>query len=378
MKQITAKQRNTIWTVGIGMGILLRFIVMSLGHNYDFQSYLIVGDMVRNGIDVYANTERYNYGPIFMYIQGALYSISTHALEPAWMYRVLMVSFLTTADLGITLWLRNRYGRKIALFFLLNPVSIIITGYHNQFDNVAILLMLIATSFYNEEKKFAWKDFGFVIFMSLSLTMKHIFFIFPVWLLLSKTLPWAKKMIYACVPPLLFLLSFVPYMLRGPESANGILEHVFLYRSLNNSPLLGWLYGIVGVPDILKTLLFIVLVCAMGWIFRNRDIEYRTLMYLMCLVTFASAVTNQYLAIPMAAICVFGRRMKYVYMILMGHYLLWNKAGMDIISVYPYEVRLPNSEMLGYFVACFLILCMIFWEIYDYKKHCAVNCNGSV
>lgn len=347
----------------VAAGILLRFIVMSLGHNYDFQSYLIVGDLRHHGLDVYANTERYNYGPLFMLFQGLFYEISTHAVEVADMYRVLIVSMLTITDIGIMLWLGRHYGKMPAVLFFLNPVSIIITGYHNQFDNMAILLMLLASSFYNEEKQIRWKDAGFVICMSLSLIMKHIFFVFPVWLLLSRGLPLIKRALYAFVPPSIFLLSFVGPVLKNPDNLEGILQNVFFYRSFNNTPLLKKAYEILHVPESLYTMIFMLLVAICGYLFREKRIEERLLWYLMCLVAFSSAIANQYLAIPMAALCVFGKKLKYVYMILMGHYLIWNSSGMDISSVYPEKIRIPESEFWGYFVACLILAVLIIAEV---------------
>ena len=359
MKTFLKENAMRLYMAAIAVGVLLRFVVMAVGHNYDFQSYLMVGDLLHNGFDVYANTERYNYGPFFMIFQGLFYEIATNALDVAEMYRVLMVSMLTVTDVGIMLWLEKHFGKMPAIVFFVNPVSIIITGYHNQFDNMAILLMLLAIGFYNEEKKIGWKDILFVIFMACSLTMKHIFFIFPMWLLLSKNLPLMKKALYSFVPPILFLLSFIPPIISNPANFDGILNNVFLYRSTNNSPLLRTLYQMINLPGGMYTIIFILLVSIVGFLVREKDIEYRTLLYTMCLVAFASAISNQYLAIPMAALCVFSKKLKYVYMIVMGHYLVWNSSGMEISGVYPEAIRLPNSEFLGYFVACLMLLMVI-------------------
>lgn len=368
MKLFIKENAMRIYMLAIALGVVLRFVVMAVGHNYDFQSYLIVGDLLHKGLDVYANTERYNYGPLFMQFQGIFYEISTNALNVATMYRVLFVSLLTMTDMGIMVWIEKHFGKKPAIIFFLNPVSIIITGFHNQFDNMAVLLMLIAISFYNEEKKVGWRDVCFIICMALSLTMKHIFFIFPLWLLFSGKLPVIKKILYAFIPPVLFLLSFVPSILKNPDNFDGILQNVFLYRSTNNMPLLRWFLKIIGVPGSLYTVIFIVLVSIAGYIFREKDIRYRTLMYLMCLVAFASAVSNQYLAIPMAALCIFSKKLKYVYMLLMGHYLVWNASGLEISSVYPEAIRLPRSEYWGYMLACLMLAVVIGKEIWEEKR----------
>ena len=141
------------------------------------------------------------------------------------------------------------------------------------------------------------------------------------------------------------------------------MNNVFLYRSTNNSPLLRWFLELIRLPEGLYTVVFILLVSVVGYLIREKNIEYKTLMYLMCLVAFASAISNQYLAIPMAALCVFSKKLKYVYMLLMGHYLIWNDSGMEISTVYPHAIRVPNSEYLGYFMACLLLVVIIVTEI---------------
>ncbi len=379
MKKFLKENAINIYMVATALGVILRFVVMSFGHNYDFQSYILVGDLMVNDLDVYANTERYNYGPIFMLFEKYFY-LSTTLVNDFWsttLMRVLYVSLLTITDVGIMVWLEKRFGKFIAIMFFLNPVSIIISGYHNQFDNMAILLMLWATVFYSEEEKIGWKDILFVFFMGLSLTMKHIFFIFPMWLLFSTRLSLMKKALYAFVPPILFLLSFVPFVIKNPANLKGIINNVFLYRSTNNSPLLGKLVLVpLNVPASLYTVIFILLVCVVGYLIREREIEYRVLMYLMCLVAFASAISNQYFAIPMAALCVFGKRIKYVYMIFMSYYLIWNESGLGRTEIYPESIRIPDSGYWSAFVGCLILAIVIVLELkkmYSLKKTFSID-----
>ena len=176
----TIKKNYTIFTLFISIGILLRFAVMSFGHNFDFESYCIVGDISGHFRNVYAETSRYNYGVIFSWIQGFLYRIAEIKSENfAVTYRIYIVATLTMADLGITYFIAKRHSLRKAIIFFLNPISIIITGYHNQFDNIAIVLALLMLVFYNEEDKFNKKDIGFILIFTLSLMTKHILFMLP-------------------------------------------------------------------------------------------------------------------------------------------------------------------------------------------------------
>jgi hypothetical protein len=77
------------------LGISLRYLAMTRGHNFDFDSYKIVGGLVASGQNVYANTSGYNHGPLFLWIQGLCFKIGTHTSEGDWLFRALIVTVLT-------------------------------------------------------------------------------------------------------------------------------------------------------------------------------------------------------------------------------------------------------------------------------------------
>ena len=330
----TIKKQNMIFIGMIALGVFLRFFVMTFGHNFDFESYCIVGEIAGNFRNVYAETGRYNYGPIFFCIQGLLYRLA-HMNPMDWesTYRVLMVSVLTMTDLGIAFFVANKYSIRKAIIFFLNPVSIIITGYHNQFDNIAVLLALLLMCFYNEEKEWNRKDIGFVVLFSLSLITKHILFILPLFIILRKNLCWKKKIVFACVPPLFFLMSFAPFAVANPAALNGIINNVFLYRSGNNAPLLFLLYRIIGFPESPRILVYIGMMALVAYLTRKYSFEKQLLIYLMTMVTFASAMANQYLIIPMVALCVLDIRwFRYVYILIIGLFLIMYTDGLNYLS----------------------------------------------
>ena len=332
MSHITNK-RNFLFIGLIFLGIALRYAVMCIGNNFDFDSYCIVGEISGNFRNVYAETTRYNYAPIFFFIQGLMYRISQVSPDN-WhiIYRILIVAVLTLADLGITFFILKRYSTSKALLFFLNPVSIIITGYHNQFDNIAVLFALLSIPYFNYEEKFNKRDIGFIIFFSLSLITKHILFLIPVFILFIGRLPLKKKIIYACVPPSLFLFSFIPFALSS-EAFNGILNNVFLYRSTNNSPLLAYLFDFIGIPLNSRIIFYFAFMIITAWVIRRLEYEKVILIYLIAMVTFTSAIVNQYLVIPMVALCVMNTKIwNKIYIIEVGVYLILQTDGLGMIS----------------------------------------------
>lgn len=355
----------------VSIGIIARFFVMSLGHNYDFESYCIVGEIAGNSRNVYAETSRYNYGFIFFCIQGFLYRIAQFAEVKSgdWIlvYRILIVLVLTMADIGITCFIAWRYSMKKALLFFLNPISVIITGYHNQFDNIAIFLALLSILFYNEDEEFNRKDIFFVLLFSLSLIIKHILFLLPSFILLKKGLAIKKKVVYAFLPPMIFLMSFVPFALSSSEALNGIINNVFLYKSSNNAPLLILLYNFIGF-NAGRFSIYVVFMLVMAIFLRKKKFEEQLLLYLIAMVAFSSAIANQYLVIPMAALCILETGIwKYLYVAEAGIYLFLHVHGLGALiyiqQIFPGFIgkmagRYTNN---GYIMAAWILLFSIIY-----------------
>lgn len=242
-----------------------------------------------------------------------------------------MVSTLTLADLGIALFVANRYDLRKAVLFFLNPASIIITGYHNQFDNIAIFLAMMSILYYNEEEKFNKKDFIFVLFLTFSLTMKHVFFIFPFFILIKVGLPTKKRLVYSFVPPAIFLLSFVPFAIKSKEAFDGIINNVFLYNSFNNSPLLSFLYGLIGFPTQYSKIVYGIGMVIVAFIIRKKKYEQQVYIYLIAMVALSSAIANQYLVIPVVAIIALETGLlKYIYIFFTSLFLSLHSDGLGL------------------------------------------------
>src|SRR6185369_1491861 len=100
---------------------------------------------------------------------------------------------LTLGDVAIWAVLRGRHGSRVAALFFLNPVSILITGLHGQFDNLAVLAALLAMLVMGEHEagrtaaapgRGRWLC-GLAL-IGLSLCVKHLLFVFPAWLALKE------------------------------------------------------------------------------------------------------------------------------------------------------------------------------------------------
>ena len=322
--RLEKKNWQFIWLFTIlAVGIALRLVMPMRGSNYDMESYRIVADIVAKGGDVYAETNRYNYGPVWFHILHALDSLPWIAGDRLTTLHWKVACFLTIVDIGICLTLFRSYGTTVAALFFLNPISIMITGYHSQFENFAILLGLLSVGLLDRQKGNRWMWLGLVL-LGLSLSIKHILFLFPLWLAIKQKY-WSRKLLFAGLPYVIFLAGFVTYL---PHDAHQILKNVFLYRSWNNAPLWsdfapGFVHHVAG-----PFILFIGTMLFLGLVWRTKESIESLHLYLISLVTFSSALANQYLAICVPSIATQWNLAYGAYTFIGSAFLLVDHDGM--------------------------------------------------
>jgi hypothetical protein len=189
-------------------GIAARLLVATLGYDYDFDSWQIIAKLVEEGHNVYASTGRYNFAPGWFLILHALDVLSGHNPD---VFRYMVSGFLGLGNAGIFYILWRRFGALAGCWFFLNPISIIISGYQNNFDNLAILPGLMAALLMGDDfdRPVCRRKFLGLFVLGLSLMVKHVFFAFPFWLAVKQR-GLSQKLAVILIPVLMFAFSFVP------------------------------------------------------------------------------------------------------------------------------------------------------------------------
>jgi hypothetical protein len=114
---------------------------------WDLDSYRAVADAIANRHDVYDITGRYPYLPLHMYVFAAADWLATHT-GFSFLFWVKMPAVLADAALTLVVGYaacamgRRKDAAALAMLFALNPVSVLVTGYHGQFDAVPTALSL--------------------------------------------------------------------------------------------------------------------------------------------------------------------------------------------------------------------------------------------
>ena len=308
-------------------GLVARLELATLGHNYDMASYRIVVGILDHGGNVYAGTERYNYGPVWFQILHALDFLARHN-ETA--FRYLLAGLLSLVDAGICILLWRRFGYLAACLFFLNPVSIIITGFHNQFDNLALLLgfwsvLLVGDDF---EKPVGRRKFAGLAVLGLSLMTKHLLFAFPFWLAVKQK-GLFQKCVVLLVPVAIFLLGFAPYW---PGGRAGIIQHVFSYKSSATEYFYNYFVPTAVQFVFSAQAVWLLVLGVFAFINRRKPALESLLLYTCVLVATAPATTNQYFAIPSAFTSVFVNFFTVAYTIVATFHVAVDVNGPHLLK----------------------------------------------
>lgn len=118
--------------------------------NYDLESYLLVGKLTLKRINIYPDIANLHhpYLPFFLYIEAAANYIGQMSLirligpiSP-----ILTIKFINTIfDLGILylVYLLSKKNLITTFFYAINPVTILITALHGQFDVIPVFFILL-------------------------------------------------------------------------------------------------------------------------------------------------------------------------------------------------------------------------------------------
>lgn len=267
------------------------------GTTYDFQSYQVVAQIANDGANVYAETERYNYGPIWQLILGGLGRFASPESDA---FRAGVIGILAIADVSIAIALGRLVSWTTAWVFLVNPISMVISGFQLQFDNVAIAIALGATLASRTTTARTTRGWAIarVGMMATSLMVKHVLLVLPAWRALSAR-SMRQRLLQLC-PVALFLISFVPWA-ASDSGRRGVVEHVFLYQGGREIPVLGVLgesleerWPIIGL--VIGACLVLILL-SLGWWLRDWNEDSVLFLYLLAAFALSPGASNQQLVI---------------------------------------------------------------------------------
>jgi hypothetical protein len=275
--------------------------------NFDSASYRIAAAAVLSGQNVYAATDRYNYSPAWSYFVAGLWKL---AAPNASLFILLIGLSLIVVDALTALLLARLASRRLgfpedearraALLFFSNPISVLLSCAHGQFDSLSILLLLAAI-FASLAPDSARRGWAVAAALSGSLLVKHVtaFHIPLFWKRLRR--PGYPAALLA-VPYLVFAASFWPYRSAWRQ----IFRNVFLYGAQSGSRWQqhagGWqmFFRFEPGPGVAAAAVFAALVTATIWKTRWMPLPRAALVLFLVNLTFLPSSAVQYLIWPVA------------------------------------------------------------------------------
>lgn len=285
------------------LGAALRLWASTQGWNYDVESFWIVGHLVEAGKNVYVETNRMPYGPV----SPALFALALRleqglGFDGIMPFHVIVAGILTLADVGIAVTLARVYGFAPAVAFALSPVSILVTGFHSQIDNLAILLGLWSWRLAEAPARRGLGDIvPAALLLGLSLATKHVLVFFPLCLLVASSRPLAQRVLYGVIAYAVFVAALLPFA-TSPAGWAGVYDHVIAYRGGD------WyanalIARVIPSPTWATRLFIAVMVVGVPAVGRLAP-RSAFFAYLTLLVAASPTIANQYLAIPLVACAV--------------------------------------------------------------------------
>ncbi len=138
------------------LAILVRLVCLYLFRNitnYDLQSYIQVGELTLKGINIYPEIAKLHhpYLPFFLYFEASAIWLSESKIMALAIIKIMNILF----DLGILylVYLLSKKNLKTTFIYAMNPVTILITTLHGQFDVIPVFFILLAIYLLNKKQE---------------------------------------------------------------------------------------------------------------------------------------------------------------------------------------------------------------------------------
>lgn len=326
MKAARARGPGLAFAAGFLAAAALRvgYLVLLAG-NWDTRVYREFVEIPERGGQLYRDTAYY-YSPVWALL---LRGVSEVASSAGVSFDKAVGLLLLLADAAAT-WLVWRIARDrlhlsaarsagAALLFFANPVSVFVTGFHVQFDNLAVLFLLGALHLAGRKPPRQAAAAGA---LAASLLVKQVTFFHP--LLFARR---GEKSLspLAVVPYAVFFASLLPYWIAGQP-----VERVFGYGSLAEDYGIAMLLKLPGVPDWGPRALFFF--AALGGVLALQRVEAARacLLLFLILIVFLPGIAQYYLVWPIALGSLFRGAGYAVYTLVVSAFFLGSPDGLGL------------------------------------------------
>jgi hypothetical protein len=360
------KPRVVFWSlIVLALGLRLIILALTSGAVYDLASYHLQAESVFTHRNVYLLTDRYPYPPVWVWLVSlAQWGASITGWSFAWF--VKLPGIIGDVVLVVLLW--RRAGVRAALFYACNPVSLLITAGHGQFDGLVLALVVAAWVAWTSQGRAAY------VWASLALGAAVAFKGYPLILLpalLVKAHALRRHLIIsglAFVPLIVALLVYGAFFGWAPA----MVTHVLGYSSY---PYFGWaLYvdvfikhiwpasfgTIVDALSLVARAAILLLIGLLLWRRRDWPLERFWLASVLSIYVLAPGIAVQYFLWALPAFAMIDRKRGLIYtavsfLVIVFFYLTQESGAL------PWGAQLAGITSQSVWLSCYVLLSFPWW-----------------
>lgn len=280
-----------------GLGARL-FLAYHTTCNRDGVSWHVLRYLLDRGQNIYS-IERFaaNYPPLWFWIVQLIGKLKD-LLLPAFHFLFVVRALLSFVDLVTLVFLikiaktNNVSPIKTAALFFLNPISVIITGYHGQCEPLLILLMVLSIYFADQanRQKAHWSW----LLMTVAVAIKHVV-VNQLIVLLDYVKELRKKFIWLlCLSFILIIFLFIPFL----NNVGGVVRNVVGYGGVDR------FYGFNALFEppvkMIYKYIFIVLLFLWAYLVKTTSLGRRYLLSFLFYLVFTPGISAQQFVLPIA------------------------------------------------------------------------------
>lgn len=331
----------------VALGLSLRLLLATVpSFNFDMEVFRMTANLFHEGIrNIYQHNPSYTYSPAIFYIVGTLHTINQAffslpypTLQRLYIIFIDILTLLVLLAIAKTLKISKT---RTAIFYFFNPVTIISSGYHAQFDNNAMFFLLLGAWYFFYSKLPLRKVVTWSL-LTLGLLIKHIlpFQILLTFLYMFKNTNVLKGFFLFTLTGLVFLSTFIPFY-NNEQAKFVINEYIIGYQGQGKISGISAIINLIcpncaifGVM-LLSIYKYLFIFCSflfMLFLLRHVNLLRALLLSILALLTFAPNLAAQYfvLAIPLGAL--FPSRWFFIYTFIASIFLMLFQ--LEAVSLY--------------------------------------------
>ncbi len=313
----------------VGVGLRL-YLAAAFQGNTDERYWELIAAIMRRGGNPYADPSvpadmPFGYPPTWALVLHQLDRVVGATTMPLHFVVRATLTVVDVANAALIGVIAHRttgvsWHRGFAIY-LLNPLAILLVGFHGQLETLAALPLLAATATWGRASTaMIW------LLGTASLLVKHIL-VFSVWVMFWYAFRPTIRIVLVSLSGVVFALTLVPYWLRDPDAVvDKMLGHAGLPGIFGFSSLLPYRLAVV----LFLVVMTVLPVVARRWAF---PIERAMRLAAIAFLAFTFGIGEQYFLIPVLFGAAFAGRWYWIYSAVATLFLLSSFENVNVLPL---------------------------------------------